>query len=284
MVWTNLDDQYPHSLPMTELADIAALGFDVCGVIYCNRLLTDGFIPDGALNQVYPPLRNPRRLANKLVEQRLWERDDEAGGYRIVGFLERHPSREEVEAKRRKRAEAGRVGGRRSGETRRSRDEANASGLLEPSPPPTSPSPSVVSTSSPPPRALQLSLGDGGGGEIERTLETMRAEGIPDDVAAEAVEKARLRAVDGKVWAFTPYALQRARNLMAERQKTVAARLDPKRVQERAFVAALQSGDLDDFCDHQVSLSECDGAECIARRIEIVAVHAKRVLEEAQGS
>lgn len=140
-----------------------------------------------------------------------------------------------------------------------------------------------LDTSPPPPRVLQLSIGDGGGGEIELTREAMRAEGIPDDVAEEAISKARIRAVDGKVSAFTPYALQRARTLMAERERARSERLDPVRVQERAYVQALQSGELDESCDHGFALSDCTDPDCIALRTEVVARHARRVLEEASA-
>lgn len=283
MVWAKFDDQYPHHPKLSRAADLSALGFDVAGVCYSNRHLTDGFIADHDLPFVYPPLRNPKRLADKLVDVERWERDDEAGGYRIHDFHEYNPTREEVEADRaaaRERMARNRAGKRGRSHDVRANNQENI-GRSSETPTPTRPDPgSVVDTSPPPPRVLQLSLG-GGGGEIERTREAMRAEGIADDVAEEAIAKARLRAVDGEVSAFTPYALTRARNLMAERERQRTERLDPVRVQERAYVAALHSGELDETCDHALALSDCTDADCIGLRTQIVERHAERVVQEA---
>lgn len=280
MVWTPLDDQYPHSIEMTELADIALLGFDVCGKIYCNRLLTDGFIPDSAMNQVYPPLRSPKKLAEKLVVAGLWERDDEAKGYRIIDFLDCFPSSEEVKAKRRKRSEAGRAGGKSgaNGQANASADtEANASSetkrIVEPQPCLTPPS----HTSPPPPRAYQLTLG-GGGSELDQTRETLREQGIPDDVAEKAIRKARIRSADGEVRSFTAYALKRARTLMEERASKQAKSIDPARVRERATIEALNTGDLAD-CDHGSEMHTCPEPECIDLTEGILSNYSRRILE-----
>ncbi|WP_051151506.1 hypothetical protein [Nocardia niigatensis] len=86
--------------------------------------LTEGFIPReialalGTLAQI-----------RKLVAVRLWV--EEPGGYRFHEWLHdgqrpRQMSREEILERRRKRAEAGRLGGVRSGRTRRAIAEANA--------------------------------------------------------------------------------------------------------------------------------------------------------------
>lgn len=86
--------------------------------------LTEGFIPReialalGTLAQI-----------RKLVAVRLWV--EEPGGYRFHEWLHdgqrpRQMSREEILERRRKRAEAGRLGGVGSGRTRRAIAEANA--------------------------------------------------------------------------------------------------------------------------------------------------------------
>ena len=63
-------------------------------------------------------LRNWRSLAEKLVDAGLWELT--ADGWRIVGYLERNQSRHEVDELSEKRAQAGHIGGLRSGESRSS--------------------------------------------------------------------------------------------------------------------------------------------------------------------
>jgi len=278
MVWTNLDDQYPHTIEMTQLADIALLGFDVCGKIYCNRLLTDGFVPDAALNQVYPPLKGPKKYADRLVAAGLWERDDDADGYRIIGFLDEFPSRDEVESKRRRRSEAGKAGGRAQANAS-TNGEANASskadGSVEPQPCLTPPSRSTP----PPPRAYQLTLG-GGGSELDQTRDALREEGIPDDVAEEAIRKARIRSADGEIRSFTAYALKRARTLMEERAAKRAQSIDPVRVRQRALIEALNTGDLSD-CDHGSEMHTCPEPECIDLTEGILTSYAARILERA---
>jgi hypothetical protein len=91
--------------------------------------LTDGFIPTTADRL----LGDDGTLAGELVEAGLWEVLPD--GWAFHGWDEFQPSRDEVMELRRKRSEAGRRGGRRSGEARRSKREANgeasASRLLE---------------------------------------------------------------------------------------------------------------------------------------------------------
>lgn len=83
--------------------------------------LTDGFVPAAVAEQIAKA-----KVWAKLVEARLVHEDD--GGYRIHDFLDWNPSseqeREKREAMREKRREAGKIGGKRSGEARRG--EANA--------------------------------------------------------------------------------------------------------------------------------------------------------------
>lgn len=72
---------------------------------------------------VYPDsARIGQRDADRLVEIGVIRRTDD--GYYLPGFLKRNKSRAQVEAESAKKAEAGRKGGIRSGETRRT--EANA--------------------------------------------------------------------------------------------------------------------------------------------------------------
>lgn len=123
MGWSRFDDGYPHH-PKMMRAGLDALGFDVAGICYSNRYGTDGWIPDDVLPAVFPGAKQPKNLAQRLVDVGRWERGQ--GGYRIHDFGEYNPSAEEREQLRRKRAEAGRRGGIKSGQSR-SNDVASAS-------------------------------------------------------------------------------------------------------------------------------------------------------------
>ncbi len=80
MGWARLDDGYPHH-PKMLAAGADALVLDVAGVCYANRYQTDGWIADTQLTTLYPPLRNPRKAAQALVDVGRWTRED--GGWRI---------------------------------------------------------------------------------------------------------------------------------------------------------------------------------------------------------
>lgn len=88
-------------------------------VLYCKRNLTDGFVPDEELGVlVYPDgPKVGKRDADRLVEVGLVRPVE--GGYMLPSFLKRNKSKAQVEAESAAKAEAGRQGGRRSGESRR---------------------------------------------------------------------------------------------------------------------------------------------------------------------
>lgn len=96
MPWIRLDDQFPDH-PKTVAAGPAAAWLFVCGIGYCNRLLTDGVIPTGQVRKL-ADVDNAMELAGKLVEVGLWEAVE--GGYRVHDFLEYQPSAEQVKAER----------------------------------------------------------------------------------------------------------------------------------------------------------------------------------------
>lgn len=125
MPWVRLDDQFPEHPKVSEAGPLAAWLY-VCGLAYCARQLTDGFIPAAQLRRLLPT-GSVAKLADRLVSARLWEPTD--GGFRVHDYLEYQPSRVEVEAERSHlravRAAAGRLGGVRSGAVRRRADEAN---------------------------------------------------------------------------------------------------------------------------------------------------------------
>lgn len=115
-----LDDQFTEHPKVVEAGPLAAWLY-VCGLTYCARQLTDGFIPAAQLPRLTSgPVG---KLAARLVAVGLWEPAD--GGYRVHDYLDYQPSRDEVEEARQQvssaRSAAGRLGGLRSGQVRRSK-------------------------------------------------------------------------------------------------------------------------------------------------------------------
>jgi hypothetical protein len=98
----------------------------VRAALYSARNLTNGKVPTEALEFL---ARDADAIALRLVDLGLW--DQVEGGYYIVDFLKTNPTADEVEARRMARAEAGRLGGLRSGESRRSNTEASSKGSAD---------------------------------------------------------------------------------------------------------------------------------------------------------
>ncbi len=133
MGWARLDDGYPHH-PKMLAAGADAIVLDVAGVCYANRYQTDGWIADTQLTTLYPPLRNPRKAAQALVDVGRWTRED--GGWRIHDFLDYNGSKADRDADRqaaRERMAASRTGKARSkivrpNNTRTSQEHSECSG------------------------------------------------------------------------------------------------------------------------------------------------------------
>lgn len=70
----------------------------VCSIGWAGGHGSDGHIPKHALRALAPPLRGPEKLAQLLVDVRLWEYVE--GGWQIVNFLERQQSSAVTEVKR----------------------------------------------------------------------------------------------------------------------------------------------------------------------------------------
>ena len=92
MTWSRIDDNF-HSHPRTLMAGLEANGLFVRGLSYCADYLTDGYVPlEWALAQ------GGRRPIKRLVDAGLVEEIE--GGLRVIGYLDRNPSREKVLAER----------------------------------------------------------------------------------------------------------------------------------------------------------------------------------------
>lgn len=87
---------------------------------YCKREKSDGHVPADIVGKlVYPdPPKNGTRDADRLVEVGIAARTPT--GYFLDGFLKHNKSRAEIEAESARKAEAGRIGGRASGQSRKS--------------------------------------------------------------------------------------------------------------------------------------------------------------------
>src|SRR5690606_25592436 len=115
--------------PKVLAAGVDGFALDVAAIAYSSRFRTDGFIADHALPALFPPLRNPGRVADRLVEVGRWNRVE--GGWMIHDFLEYQPSATDQAELSRKRADAGKRGGKASGRARRTNSEATAKQKVE---------------------------------------------------------------------------------------------------------------------------------------------------------
>lgn len=126
-MWFKVDDRlYDHpKVHRLGRGKLAALGlWTLCGAWAC-AYETDGFVPRAVVKQ----LAGDYRTAARLVSCGLWAEAEREGdrGYAFVDWEQWQPSRAAMTNLRRSRAEAGRLGGIKSGESRRSKAEANAS-------------------------------------------------------------------------------------------------------------------------------------------------------------
>jgi len=177
MTWVRIDDGF-YQHPKVAAAGPLAMAMQVAALCYCNRHLTDGFVP----RAVVPTLLNLEGIATglrdhehfvtgdtatwqdvvrDLIRPGMWEETD--GGYRIHDYLDWNLSKAEVLKLREARSEAGRKGGQASARASAQADakqtpqqglKQNRSKLQPPSPSP-SPSPSRAPGSPSEPSAPQ---------------------------------------------------------------------------------------------------------------------------------
>ncbi len=97
MTWVKVDDGFP-THPKVLAAGGSAAWLYVCGLCYCGRHMTDGFIPNGALPTLVDPSLKPRLLAGKLVRVGLWAPVD--GGWMVHDYAAHQRTKAQVEAER----------------------------------------------------------------------------------------------------------------------------------------------------------------------------------------
>lgn len=127
MVWARLDDAILDN-PKIIAAGVFGFAIHVAAITWCNRNLTDGFIPRAKvrslldLSRISVDVHNPLALidgpssmagqdgldalivADHLESLGLWKLDEDKGGWWLKDFLEYNPSREKVEAERARKA------------------------------------------------------------------------------------------------------------------------------------------------------------------------------------
>ena len=82
MAWTRIDDGFRTNVKIRKAGPDGVLLY-LYGLIYCNTSLTDGYIDDVFLPQIYADAfcRTPKVTTQKLVDCGLWIRME--GGYQI---------------------------------------------------------------------------------------------------------------------------------------------------------------------------------------------------------
>lgn len=183
-MWFRVDDRLPDHAKVRMLgrARLAAIGlWSLCGA-WSGRNGTDGFIPRTVVRQYDAKLRT----VPHLVRVGLWSETTRNGepGWLFHDWPDWQPTAAAIEEVRRSRAEAGRRGGVRSGETRRSKTEASASKQTEAN---TNPEPE------PEPEPLATDVASQGAPR-KRGAARERATRIPDDFAVSADLAAWARA------------------------------------------------------------------------------------------
>lgn len=151
MAWVKLDDGFFRH-PKVIRAGRDARDLNMAAWCYSSSTLTDGLIETAVLPQLAADagVRNPKRLANRLVDVGLWE--VAPGGYVIHDYLQYNPSREQV---LKQRAEtAARVGGWRNKARGNARSNAVTSPVLPAQNERTNSPGNAVSTPSPVPRPV----------------------------------------------------------------------------------------------------------------------------------
>lgn len=111
------DDRFSTHPKIEPLSD-RAFRLHVCALEHCAGNLTDGLISDASLRGLKARLKATTRHVGELIESGLWV-PYPGFGHIIHDYLEHNPTKAEVLEKREKRASAGRLGGKRSGEVRR---------------------------------------------------------------------------------------------------------------------------------------------------------------------
>lgn len=92
MTWIRIDDHFVDHPKVLAIKDEAFRAY-ISGLCYSSRYLTDGFLPEAALDKI-----TTQRARKQLTDAELWHETE--GGITINDFLEYNPSKAETEKKR----------------------------------------------------------------------------------------------------------------------------------------------------------------------------------------
>ena len=94
-----LEDGFPEN-PKVRKVGPAGVALYVSGLCYCSRQLSDGLIPDEAVQIIAEMVgvKRHREVIEALTKARLWKRV--RGGYMVPDYRDFNPSREEISRKR----------------------------------------------------------------------------------------------------------------------------------------------------------------------------------------
>jgi len=129
MVWGKVDDRL-HAHPKVETAGVHAMGLWVLALSHSCAVLTDGHVSRTRAAALAGP--NAPELAERLCAAGLWHGADEPcddpdcdanrkplDGWRFHAWADYQPTRESVEASRKRKSDAGREGGYRKAASRK---------------------------------------------------------------------------------------------------------------------------------------------------------------------
>lgn len=119
MPWVRLDDEFYQHPKVVKVGPLG-IAMQVSGLCYCNRFLTDGFIPRSAVPTFMDFSELDQAAFNgvgdvcwiavqKLIDAGIWEEVD--GGFQIHDYLDYQPSRATVADEHLKKQAAGQAGG-----------------------------------------------------------------------------------------------------------------------------------------------------------------------------
>ena len=164
MAWVRIDDCFDEHPKLQKVGPIG-WGYWLAGLAYCNRNLTDGFIPwakaqtlasfvvmeyDGKLSKLCHSSgmvgqdMDAEWVIMLLLEAGLWEEVD--GGFAVHDYSEYQPTKAQIEEEREKKKAAGQAGGQASAVARASAGaSANVKQVVKQNPTPNpSPSPTPI--------------------------------------------------------------------------------------------------------------------------------------------
>jgi len=101
MTWVAIDDR---ATSHPKLLRVGPDGVTIwlAGLCYCNSFATDGRIPKVALGGLYPPIKRPEKVAEKLVSEGLWEDRGDAWEVHDYEHYQAEAMKPEAEARREK--------------------------------------------------------------------------------------------------------------------------------------------------------------------------------------